>query len=379
MAVGLYVHVPFCASRCGYCDFNTYAGLDGLIEEYVPALEWEMQARAEEAPRVRTVYIGGGTPTHLPQETLEHLLRTISSTFQVHADAEFTVEMNPGDADEARLRRLREAGVNRMSMGAQAFDDRLLASLQRRHNSREAAEAVHAARRAGFTNISLDLMYAIPGQTMDDWKRTLEQAIALALQHISTYSLTIEPGTPFARLQEQGLLDRPGHDEEADMYGLACATLEQAGYQHYEVSNFALPGRRCRHNEGYWRGEGYIGIGAGAHSYLRGVRWWNVKHPRDYIGLTEQGALPVAGAERLSVESRMDESVMLGLRLSDGLSASAFRSRFGRDFREVYRTGVQQARCAGLARIAGDRLALTAAGAMLGDRVAVQIVGGGDD
>lgn len=377
--VGLYVHVPFCASRCGYCDFNTYAGLDGLIEGYAGALEWEMGARASEARAVRTVYLGGGTPTHLRQRTLERLLHRVFSIFEVQQSAEVTIEMNPGDADLHRLQRMRKAGVNRISIGAQSFDDRLLALLQRRHSVRETREAVLAARAAGFDNISLDLMYGIPGQTLEAWERTLEEAIALAPEHVSTYSLTIEPGTPFAALREQGLIEKPSHEEEADMYQAACSMLERAGYEHYEVSNFALPGRRCRHNEAYWRGDEYLGVGAGAHSYLGGVRWWNAKHPREYIALVRSGAPPVAGMERLSEQGRMQESLMLGLRLAQGVSADEFRSRHGRDLRKVYGRGIEQAAKAGLVRCADGGVALTRRGMMLGDRAAAQILGGCDD
>jgi len=396
MAVGLYVHVPFCALKCAYCDFNSYAGKDELIEPYLRALKWEMRQRAQESCRAEmvladcraasagsssaaplragTLYIGGGTPSHLPAGCIEDLLTEIWRRFEVVEDAEVTVEANPADLDIGRLRSMRAAGVNRVSIGVQSFDDDVLRFLARRHDAGQARRAVEIARSAGFENVSIDLIYAVPGQAIDGWTETLEEALAISPNHISAYSLTIEQGTCLGALVAQGVVAPVGNDTQAKMYEIACSMLESAGYEHYEISNFARPGFRCRHNETYWRNEDYLGLGAGAHSYLDGVRWWNVRDPELYTQCISAGFIPVAGAERLCRQEQMSETLMLALRTSDGAAEEVLERRFGKDLWRAHRNKILAEVGKGSARFEGGRLVLAREAFVIADRVCETLV-----
>ncbi|HYH27482.1 MAG TPA: radical SAM family heme chaperone HemW, partial [Actinomycetota bacterium] len=269
---GLYVHVPFCLTRCGYCDFNTYAGLDHLRSPYLAALRGEADLLAREMADTRfvSVFLGGGTPTMLPSDALADLLALSRDHFRVSEDAEVTCEANPETVDEASLAALLEAGFNRLSLGVQSFDASVLASLERLHRPDSARAAFAAARAAGFRNVNLDLIYGAEGETDSSWRATLEEAIALAPEHLSCYALTVEPNTVLGRQVGAGERPEPDPDVQAARYSLACEMLAAAGYEHYEVSNWAKPGHACVHNLGYWDGRPYVGLGAGAHSYVGG-------------------------------------------------------------------------------------------------------------
>ena len=320
---GLYVHVPFCLTRCGYCDFNTYAGLDHLANPYVEALarEAELAAPAWRSLGFRSIFFGGGTPTTLPAPILLALLERLRSTFAVERDAEVTVEANPDTIDQTYLEVLREGGVTRLSIGVQSFDPTVLQALERIHSPESARLAFGAARRAGFDDVNLDLIYGAHGETLDAWQRTLVEAVERRPEHLSCYALTIEPATQLGRRVWAGALPAPDPDAQAEMYDAACVMLRQAGYEHYEVSNWALPGHRCVHNVGYWEGRPYLGLGAGAHSYRDGRRWWNVRPPHQYLDLVGAAALPVGGEEQLTAEEQRLEALLLGLRVSDGVPA----------------------------------------------------------
>lgn len=321
MSAGLYVHVPFCLTRCGYCDFNAYADLGHLRQPYVEALLAEADLWCEEwsGVRVDSIFLGGGTPTMLEAGDLVALLDGVRSRFTVAADAEVTIEANPDTVDADSLGVLRGAGYSRLSMGAQSFDPRVLASLERVHQPEAVRSAFVAARAAGYEDVNLDLIYGAEGESSDSWHATLSEAIELRPEHISAYALTVEPNTPLGRQVSTGRCPAPDPDLQADMFELACELFAAAGYEHYEVSNWALPGRECRHNLNYWRRGAYLGLGAGAHSHRDERRWWNLRAPEAYLRSVENGERPVGGDEELGAEQIRTEEFLLRLRTREGV------------------------------------------------------------
>lgn len=354
---GVYVHVPFCASRCGYCDFNTYTATElgggGAQATYADTAIAEVRlARrvlgAVELP-VRTVFFGGGTPTLLPATDLVRMLRAVDDEFGLTPDAEVTTEANPESVDVAKLAALRGGGLTRISFGMQSAQPHVLRQLDRQHTPGKVAAAVHAARRAGFDQVSVDLIYGTPGESLDDWAASLGAAVELAPDHVSAYALVVEDGTRLAAQVRRGELPAPDDDDLADKYLLADERLSAAGYEWYEVSNWARRGAQCEHNLGYWRGDDWWGVGPGAHSHVGGTRWWNVKHPAAYSARLAAGASPAHGREVLDAEDRRLERVMLALRLRAGLPleelTAAARTSAGRSvasgllMREAYEQG----------------------------------------
>ena len=314
---GVYLHVPFCASRCGYCDFNTYVPGDGVARDGFAAsvlAEWRLAERVlgGAPPLAASVFFGGGTPTLLPTRELARLLDAIPRS----AGAEVTIEANPESVDRERLRRLRRAGFTRISLGMQSAAPHVLAVLDRRHTPGAAVAAARLARSAGFEHVSLDLIYGTPGERDEDWSRSLEQALAAGVDHVSAYALTLEAGTRMHARVRAGALPAPDEDAQARRYRHADAMLSAAGLPWYEISNWGAP---CAHNLGYWRSHDWWGLGPGAHSHVGGVRWWNVLHPRRYALATAAGRSPAAGRERLTPEQRETERTMLGVRLAGGL------------------------------------------------------------
>jgi putative oxygen-independent coproporphyrinogen III oxidase len=366
-SAGLYVHVPFCLTRCGYCDFNTYAGIDHLRLPYVDALRQEVELAAPDwsgTPFV-SVFLGGGTPTTLPIEVMRGLLDCLRAAFAVTDDAEVTSEANPDTVDEAYLRGMWVAGVDRLSLGLQSFDPAVLRSLERLHSAESAVDAFRGARRAGFEDVNLDLIYGAEGETLASWRSTLERTVALEPDHVSAYALTIEPATALGRKVAAGLAPAPDGDVQADMYAAACEVLGAAGYEHYEVSNWARPGHHCVHNVGYWEGRPYLGLGAGAHSYREGVRWWNVRPPQQFIDEVAAGRLPIGGEEFLSDDERRLERLLLGLRTSEGVP-------------EEWVGGAARADdfvAQGLAARRAGRIALTDRGMLLANDLVLQLSG----
>ena len=329
LPLGLYVHIPFCAAKCAYCDFYSLPRSEEKMDSYTAAL---CRHLTEVAPRaaahtVDTVYFGGGTPSYLGQKRLTEILRTIRRRYRLSPDAEITLEANPDSAqDEKALRRLRRAGFNRVSLGVQSADDGLLRAIGRIHTWQQAAHAVSALRRAGFDNVSVDLMYGLPDQTLGLWQETLEKVISLAPEHVSCYGLKLEEGTPLFLQRRE--LTLPGDDEQADMYLAAVDMLAQAGYAQYEISNFARPGRESRHNLKYWRMEEYAGFGPGAHSDFGGVRYAYEKDLDGYIA----GELRLSESSEIPPLERQQEYVMLSLRTAEGVS----RRRLEYDFRRPF-------------------------------------------
>ncbi|MBM3945581.1 MAG: radical SAM family heme chaperone HemW, partial [SAR202 cluster bacterium] len=284
-ALALYVHIPFCETKCPYCDFNTYARIEPLIPDYIAALRREIAVWGGllGRPKTHTVFFGGGTPSYVPQDDFVAVLRDIHGAFDIAPDAEITLEANPGDFDLTKLSAYLDAGANRLSVGVQTFEDRLLSLLGRRHDAAQAIAAYRLAREAGFRNVSIDLMYGLPHQSLDDWTATLGQVTALSPDHLSMYCLTLEHGTPMEQWVKSGRMPEPDADLAADMYVLAEERLARLGYRHYEISNWARPGFESRHNLAYWRNAPYLGVGPGAHSYLGGMRFANLKAPKEYI------------------------------------------------------------------------------------------------
>ena len=321
---GIYVHVPFCLTRCGYCDFNAYAGLDELKPRYLRALlgEIALAAPAWNGVEVGSVFLGGGTPTTMAPGDLGSLLVELRRAFDVAPDAEVTTEANPDTLDEASLTALYAAGYTRLSMGAQSFDPAVLQSLERVHSPESVRRAWVGVRAAGYSNVNLDLIYGAHAETFESWERTLEETIALAPEHVSAYALTIEPATALGRAVARGDVPAPDPDVQADMFLLACSMLRDAGYGHYEISNWAKPGYECQHNLGYWRRQPYLGVGAGAHSHRDDRRWWNVRPPEEYLATVERGELPVGGEETLEAGDTYLEEVFLRLRILEGVPAS---------------------------------------------------------
>jgi oxygen-independent coproporphyrinogen-3 oxidase len=353
---GLYVHVPFCLTRCGYCDFNAYAGMDHLAPRYVRALflEAELAAPAWEDVDVVSVFLGGGTPTTLAPADLKALVAHLRARFGVTDDAEITTEANPDTVDAARLEALRSAGIERLSIGAQSFDPTVLAALERVHAPDAVRRAFAAARRAGYENVNLDLIYGADGETLDSWERTMLETVDLGPEHVSAYALTIEPATPLGRKVASGRVPAPDPDLQADMFAAACDVLGSSGYRHYEVSNWAKPGFECRHNLGYWERRPYLGLGAGAHSYRDERRWWNIRPPEEYMSHLEAGELPVGGDERLEPSDAYLEEVFLRLRIMEGIPTAWVDPATAEPFLET-----------GLLELAGDALVPTERGMLL--------------
>lgn len=379
MFAALYLHTPYCLSKCHYCDFNSVANPELPLAEYVELLLAEMAARLATMTLlpVASIYFGGGTPSLLSPGDVGRLVAAAAQHCRLAADAEITLEANPGTVSPASLRGYRAAGVNRLSFGIQSFDDLMLRRLGRRHTAAEARQAVAMAREAGFANIGIDLMHSLPGQTETHWQRTLEEAVALAPEHISAYGLTIEEGTPLAVMVARQELPEPEEEPAAAMLEMTAALLRQAGYDHYEISNFARPGRRSRHNLTYWRRGDYLGFGAGAHSFCRspddGVRWENPALLRDYAAFVRQGPLRQQ-LTRLSRQEAMAEFFFLGLRLIEGVDLEAFAAEFGVTAEEVFPGVIERQQCCGLLLKEGGRLRLTARGLLLANRVMAEFV-----
>jgi oxygen-independent coproporphyrinogen-3 oxidase len=366
--LALYLHVPFCRRRCNYCDFNTYAGLEALFAPYVAALVQEIRQTGQ-GERAATLFFGGGTPSVLPLDLVTDLVAACHGAFAIDVDAEISLEANPGTLNQADLDALRRLGINRLSLGLQSSHPDELALLGRLHTFEQARQAVSMARAAGFDNLSLDLIYGLPRQSLEAWAATLQAALTFAPDHLSAYCHTVEQDTPLAAWVASGQVPAPDPDLAADMYELAESVLERAGLRHYEISNWARPGRECRHNLVYWRNGAYLGLGAGAHSYRHGRRWWNVLAPDAYIARLQAGKSSQAGVEEIDPALAMGETMMLGLRLREGVSARVFRERFGRELAQVYGQALDELTAAGLVEWDGRRVCLTARGRLLGNQV----------
>ncbi|GER87511.1 coproporphyrinogen III oxidase [Dictyobacter vulcani] len=377
----LYLHIPFCHTRCHYCDFNTFAGLLPLREPYVRALLHEIEmagtmARHEDGRlrRSRTLFLGGGTPSLLSVDQITRILNACFQSFALDADAEITMEANPGTLNQEQLIGIRKAGINRLSMGAQSFDAELLKTLGRIHSPQEIVQAVDFARVAGFTSINIDFMFGLPGQTMQHWQETLKRALELRPEHLSLYSLIVEEGTPFQDWVNDGSITPGDEDLCADMYEYADELLRQAGYINYEISNWALPGHHSRHNLTYWQNLPYIGMGTGAASSFAGRRFSNEREPLDYIKLVKANQLPTVESEDVEQAQAMSETAFLGLRTAMGIHLPTFAARFGQPFSQFAGNRLQDVEKAGLLEYEDDWLRLSTRGRLLGNEVFLRLL-----
>jgi len=372
----LYVHIPYCQAKCPYCDFNSYAAAVWPEDEYVAALGAEL-AHAAALPawkggEIRTIFFGGGTPSLFAAGSIDAILESAARHWPIAGDVEITVEANPGTIDRARLRGFRSAGVNRLSFGVQSFHAHHLATLGRIHSADEARQAIATAREAGFDNVNLDLMFALPQQTLAEWESDLHEGIALGTDHFSAYNLTYEEGTPFHAWRGQGKLRQLDDDVEESMFRRAHTILSAAGYVQYEISNYARPGFECRHNLNYWQSGSYLGVGAGAHSFrddhVAPRRWSNEKNPVRYTALARRhGEAPVSQEDLLPTQRR-GEFVFLALRCRDGFAAADFRQRFGATFESAYPHVAGLVRD-GLIESAQEHWRLTERGLLLADGI----------
>jgi len=372
----LYIHIPFCLSKCPYCSFVSHPGMGELHRRYTAALLREaqgLQKNGEVAP-LSTLFLGGGTPTILDGEVLAEIVTGCVELFGLADGAEISIEANPKTIDPGKLSLLRRSGVNRLSIGVQSFNDRELHLLGRPHGAEDAIQGLRLAQAAGFTNISLDLMYGLPGQTPGSWRNSLEQAISLAPTHLSLYELTIEPGTPYAQQQAQGRLELP--DEEAlSKMDLITATLcREAGLVQYEISNYAVPGFECRHNINYWQNGPYLALGAGAVACVAGCRRRSISDPLRYCELVESGQPVILDEERLEPEASFRETVVMGLRMLRGVSREELRKRYGWDVKDYYGNRLARLIDRGLLELTASHLRLTARGRMFANQVMAELV-----
>jgi oxygen-independent coproporphyrinogen-3 oxidase len=391
--IGLYIHIPFCARKCPYCDFNTYAGLGSLHERTVSALCSELASwgsRVDGRP-IASVFIGGGTPTVLSNASLQQLVDTVHRAFALAGNCEISVEANPGTVDRGKFRLLRDLGVNRLSIGVQSFQTQELQFLGRIHDTDDVYAAYEAARSADFDNINLDFIFGLPNQGRASWENTLARALALEPDHLSLYSLIVEPDTPLFEWVETGIVTEPDDDLAAELYEVALERLETGGYEQYEVSNWArtgsekqsgrqtVPGRACRHNLLYWRNQEYVGIGPGAHSHLRrrdedgatvSQRWSNIKPVAEYVSCIEIGESVIESSEVVDPRGSMGETMMLGLRLvNEGVSYRRFEQLHGIQITDTFADELATLQRQGLLIVEPDRVRLTRRGLMIGNQV----------
>ena len=336
MNLGLYLHIPYCLHKCGYCDFNSHPENREESVHYVDALLKELRSYAQKKYTATSIFIGGGTPTILLPSQLKQILNTVQQSFNLIPDCEITIEANPATIKFENLQKIRDAGYNRISIGVQSFDQKELQLLERVHSEEEIHSTVHQARSANFKNLSMDLIFALPGQTIKKWQSNLKQAVDKKPDHLSTYNLTIEPATAFFKLHKRGKLILPHEEIQLEMYETTIRTLKDKGYQHYEISNFAKPGMESQHNINYWNNGEYIGVGAGASSYLNGERFKNTNLPSNYIREIKAKKNAIEQRERLDPINAMGETLMLGLRLLKGVSVDTFERRFQVSFQKTY-------------------------------------------
>lgn len=353
------MHIPYCAKKCNYCDFQSYAGQLDSAPAYFSMLQQELLEKAKDAKdyEVDSIFIGGGTPSLVDAHYIAQVLETIHTNYAVTNDCEITIEANPGTLTKEKCRIYKQADINRISLGLQSANNEELAVLGRIHTFEDYSEAVNMAVETGFSNISTDLIFGIPGQTTESFLQTLQQVLALPVNHISAYSLIVEEGTPFYEMDEKGQLNLPEEEEERRIYWQGRELLQAHGFRQYEISNFAKMGYASRHNEKYWTGESYLGFGVAAHSYFNGWRFWNPNTISDY--LTDEKP---AGKEEISFQESMQEYMMLGLRRTNGISKTAFTKKFGKDMKEIYATELAKLQNMGLLEETADTIRLTKKG-----------------
>lgn len=365
--ISLYIHIPFCKQRCFYCDFPTFAGKERFREEYVEALIKEIEDKCSNY-LIKTIFIGGGTPSYLEEKELEKLLIAVSK-LNLSDELEYSMECNPGTVNEDKLKTMKKYGINRISFGLQSCNDQLLKKIGRIHTFKEFLENYNLARKVGFNNINVDLMYGLPNLTIQDWKNTLEKICELKPEHISAYSLIIEEGTAFYKLYEKDKLELPSEDDERVMDKLTKNILRANGYHQYEISNFAFDGEECEHNKVYWSLGEYIGVGSASSSYIDGYRLVNTSNINDYIEKISNNISPVIDKYENSIEDEMEEFVFMGLRMVSGIDLLKFKKRFGVDINSIYKEVIEKNIKDGLLGVEENKMFLTAKGMELSNSV----------
>jgi oxygen-independent coproporphyrinogen-3 oxidase len=383
--LGLYVHIPFCFSKCNYCDFNTYAGIENQFTSITNALVSELNYWGEvlQRPKINTVFLGGGTPSYLPDKQKTLIFEAINSKFNLDNDVEITMECNPDDITPSRLDQWVSLGLNRLSLGIQSFDETILQSIDRRHTGEDALKAIECSKNSGVDNINIDLMFGLPNQELSDWVKTIKLALETNVSHFSIYGLQLEKGTPLEASVLAGKINTPGDESMADMYETACNILENTNYKQYEISNWSLEGKQCKHNLLYWENKSYIGCGPGASSYVNGVRFTNIKSPKGYVKAikkTKPNDSDIFRSEAIfelepqTVPIAVLETMMLGLRLNEGISDNQFRKRLGTSMFTMFEKEVRELVESGLI-IKNDRcLKLTRRGQLLANEVISKFV-----
>lgn len=374
--IGIYVHIPFCVKKCNYCDFPSYAGLSDLFHDYTEALLREAAVISEKYghPEVDTVFFGGGTPSILPSEEIAGIIDTLKNLFVIKEHSEITLEANPGTITEEKAKTWLKAGINRLSIGLQAAQDNLLKFMGRIHTTQMFLECINLLKDLGCCNINADIIFGLPGQSMDDWQETTGLLIKSGLPHISCYSLKIEEGTPWFELKKKGKLPDIDEDLEREMYYHVISEAKKAGYNHYEISNLSKPGYECRHNLKYWTDKPYIGVGAAAHSYIGNERYANVSDVNDYIDCVMKNVTPKTFSKMIDREEHLSERLILGLRKTDGLSVEELKQEFGHDMIEKYEAGIKMLMGKKLLSFDGDILKLTDKGLDFANLVWVEFI-----
>lgn len=374
---GLYIHIPFCHQICHYCDFNKVFFNNQPVDEYIESIGKELSIMVDEGHSfkdVETVFFGGGTPTSLSEKQLDRLLEIVHHYVDVHSLREFSTEANPDELTDGKLSVLKNGQVNRLSIGVQSFDEQLLKRIGRTHGANDPMRVIQSARTIGFENISIDLIYALPDQTIQQWKDTLDIALELDLPHYSGYSLIVEPKTVFYNLMNKGKLPLPGEDAETEMFSMLMQRMEQAGKRQYEISNFAVPGHQSIHNLIYWDNDEYAGIGAGAHGFLKGQRYANIGPLKKYMEKTETGARPIMEIHEVTPVEAMEEEMFLGLRKMEGVSFADFHSKFGVHLIDIYDNALKELSGKELIDLSEDRIKLTRKGIFRGNEVFQQFL-----
>ena len=375
MNLALYFHIPYCKHKCPYCDFNSYD--NGINKDFVTALKEEIGIKSKNIDQyqIGSVFFGGGTPTTLSSFQITDILNFCFNKFSIKSDCEVSIEANPGTIDYQYLKLLRNKCFNRLSLGCQSFNDDLLKKIERIHNCDETFQSISAVRKAGFKNISLDLMFGLPGQSFEIWEETLQSATQLKPTHLSVYNLTIEKETPFYDQLRKGILILPSEELQSKMYKRAVEYLSQAGYVHYEISNFAVKGYECRHNKVYWNNNEYVGFGPGAASYLNGTRSKNILSPEKYIEtLLEKKEIPLFEKETLDQKKSMWETLMLGLRMVKGINLSDFEKRFGKTLDSEFDEKIRKLRNEHFLEYSDKKLKLTRKGILYSNEVFVELI-----
>ena len=383
--LGLYVHIPFCFSKCNYCDFNTYAGIENQFTSITNALVSELNYWGEvlQRPKINTVFLGGGTPSYLPDKQKTLIFEAINSKFNLDNDVEITMECNPDDITPSRLDQWVSLGLNRLSLGVQSFDETILQSIDRRHTGEDALKAIECSKNSGVDNINIVLMFGLPNQELSDWVKTIKLALETNVSHFSIYGLQLEKGTPLEASVLAGKISTPGNESMADMYETACDIFENTNYKQYEISNWSLEGKQCKHNLLYWENKSYIGCGPGASSYVNGVRFTNIKSPKGYVKAikkTKPNDSDIFRSEAIfelepqTVPIAVLETMMLGLRLNEGISDNQFRKKLGTSMFTVFEKEIRELVESGLITKNDRCLKLTRRGQLLANEVISKFV-----